>query len=238
MNGESLRIVFKFGTLQAAAALDAIQGVLTKNEIPLTSYSLQGVSMPFEAVKKTIVSRPASGFTVSGQACEFRYGALRQHWIDYLTIRCDAKASWDDWAGAFIEQEGFVMAWVYDGDYDRWQNTKDPREYAANGKDCSRLPQKSNGLPYPFEHQEIDISKNPGRYEFRKGYIEAVGATMWLGELFWLLASSKKAAVEAYVRSATPNAVKITVAEECFRSADGRDGALQAKLRALLFPPG
>lgn len=237
MSGESLRIVFKFGTLQAGLALDAIQSVLTKNGIPLTDYVLQGVSMPFETVKKSVVSRPASGFTVGGNGYEFRYGAMRQHWIDYLTIGCDAEVRWDDWAAAFAELDGFVMAWVYDRDYDRWQNTKDPREYVANGKDCARLPLKSNGLPYPFEQQEIDISKNPGRYEFRKGYIEAVGATMWLGELFWLLASSKKTAIEAYVRSSTPNAVKITVAEECFRSAEGRDGALQAKLRSLLFAP-
>lgn len=236
MPGESLRIVFKFGTLQATAALDAIQSVLTKSGIPLTDYCLQGVSMPFEAVKKTVVSRPVSGFSVSGQGCEFRYGALRHHWIDYLTIRSDAKVRWDDWAAAFIGLEGFVMAWVYDNEYDRWQNTKDPKEYKANGKDCSRLPQKSNGLPYPFEQQEIDISKNPGRYEFRNGYIEAVGATMWLGELFWLLASAKKAAVEAYIRDSTPNAVKIIVANQCFRSADGSDGVVQAKLRSLLYP--
>ncbi len=237
MSGESLRIVFKIDTLPSALALNTIEDVLTKNAIPLTGYSLQGVSTSFEAIKKTIASRPGSGFTVSGQACEFRYGALRQNWIDYLTIGCDAKVGWDDWASAFAELEGFVMAWVYDRDYDRWQNMKDPGEYKAAGKDCSRLPQKSNGLPYPFEQQEIDISKNPGRYEFRKGYIEAVGAPMWFGELFWLLAAADKTKLAAYIRSSTPKAVKIAVADHCFRSADGAEGALQLKLRSLLYPP-
>lgn len=233
MSGESLRIVFKLNTLPAAVALDAIQAVLAKSGMPTAGFTAQGAATSFDALKRTIGSRP--GFTINGQGCEFRYGALRRHWIDYLTISCDAKVRWDDWAGAFIGLEGFVMAWVYDTDYDRWQNMKDPGEYAANKKDCSQLPKKSNGLTYPFERQEIDIAKNPGRYEFRNGYIEAVGATMWLGELFWLLAATDKAALAAYGSTPVPNVMKIAVAEKCFRSADGPEGALQAKLRSLLF---
>jgi len=32
---------------------------------------------------------------------------------------------------------------------------------------------------------EIDVSKNPGRWLFKSGFIEAVGSKMWFGRLFW-----------------------------------------------------
>ncbi|MDC6180563.1 hypothetical protein [Ralstonia solanacearum] len=118
----------------------------------------------------------------------FQYAIVGSHGHGFLTVqeaKPGAAGLWDDWVVPFLDKTGFVQAWVYDVDYDRWQNVKDPIEYEIAGKDYAGLPMKSNGLPPPLEKLEIDISRNPGRWILREGYVEAVGSTMWVSELFW-----------------------------------------------------
>ena len=99
---------------------------------------------------------------------------------------------------------------------------------------------KSNGLPYPLEQKIIDVSANPGRRMFREGYIEAVGATMWLGPVFWPLTGADRQQVEntRWLRtlSPTPSVTRLQAAECCFTTGEGATGELQRKLRSLLFP--
>ena len=68
--------------------------------------------------------------------------------------------------------------------------------------------------------------------------MEAVGATMWLGEPFWeVLALDKKAVLsEDWIRSVEVGAAtRITVQDTFFDSGEGPQGDLQNRLRGLLF---
>lgn len=94
-------------------------------------------------------------------------------------------ANWDVWLKPFILRNDFVQAWVSDVEYDYWQNICDPLQYEVAGREYDHLPKKSNGLPPPLEQIEIDTSNNPGRWVFRKNYIEAIGSPMWLSKEFW-----------------------------------------------------
>jgi len=93
-----------------------------------------------------------------------------------------AVSSWDQWVSPFLGWPNFVQAWVADVEYNYWQNAADPLLYTTVGRDRSGLKMKSNGQPYPSERQIVDTSGTPGRWEFRKGYIEAIGSLMWIGE--------------------------------------------------------
>ena len=104
--------------------------------------------------------------------------------------------SWDVWAAEFTGNPNFVMAWAADCEYDYWQNAEDPLQYEVARMPYAHLPTKSNGLPYPLEKAIVDTSANVGRKRFRNGYIEAVGAVMWLGEPFWPLTGADKKQVE------------------------------------------
>jgi len=99
---------------------------------------------------------------------------------------------------------------------------------------------KSNGLPYPLEQRIIDTSKNPGRCILKRGYHEAVGSVVWLGEPFWQLSGAEKSSLAYFdwLRVSHPeqNVIRIQSAESCFSGPDAKDGEIQRRLRKLLFP--
>ena len=111
--------------------------------------------------------------------------ACRQSYIIMEEKSPGAVSSWDQWVSPFLGWPNFVQAWVKDTEYDHWQNAADPLQYTTVGRDMTGLKMKSNGLPYPLEQQIVDTSENPGRWAFRRGYIEAIGSPMWIGENFW-----------------------------------------------------
>ena len=136
---------------------------------------------------------PSLSYTTTGDVTEAggllflvgRIPAMRQGFVLIEEKIPGAAHSWDSWVSPFLDELGFVQAWVSDVEYDHGQNASDPIEYTAVGRDYSHLPLKSNGLPFPLEQQVIDTSANPGRWTMRIGYIEAIGSTMWLGKNFW-----------------------------------------------------
>ena len=87
---------------------------------------------------------------------------------------------WDWWVRELHEAIPIKQAWVVNCDYDYWQNAQSLSDYEFAGKSSQGLPTKSNGLPFPLEEVIIDTSSNPGRWEFKMGYVEAVGSVMWL----------------------------------------------------------
>ncbi|MBR9973688.1 hypothetical protein [Magnetospirillum sulfuroxidans] len=128
---------------------------------------------------------------------------------------------WEDTAMSFSSIQGFRQAFIYDLDYDLWQNTSSIQSYQLKGRDYSHLPLRHNRLPPPLDEMEIDTRNNPGRYVFRQGYLEAVGSTMWLGDDFFKLVGAHRrdallAADWADVRDVAPGVLRVQVAPEPF----------------------
>jgi len=140
----------------------------------------------------------------------------------------------------FTDSPDFVMAWVADREYDYWQNAEQLYQYTAAGRSYEGLPLISRGLPFPHDEAIIDTSRNPGRRAMRHGYIEVVGAVMWLGEPFWRLTGVDKKQVSdagwLRILDVSPSVTKLEAAEHCFTAESG-NAELQARLRLLLFRP-
>lgn len=144
------------------------------------------------------------------------------------------------WIEPFAHSEAFRGGRLYDHEYDYWQNAHDLLQYKSVGRSYAGLPMKSNGLPYPLEQQIIDTSRNPGRRILRQGYVEAVGAVMWLGEQFWPLTGANKQEVLAAdwlkCEERPRGVLRVQAADTPFTTAEGASGDLQDRLRSLLFP--
>lgn len=238
---EELCIVFRNRTFGVEYALEKIQAILTQQQISTSGFELYDSPIELSQVATRLKRSSRITFHLRGQGFEFILGSVANYKVDFLSIRSDIpiRIPWDTWAWQFIDSPNFVMAWVVDSEYDFWQNAEDLLHYTVHNRPYSHLPQKSNGLPFPVEQTIIDISRNPGRRLFRNGYYEIVAAHMWLGEPFWSLTGTSKAAVEQAdwltVSYPLSNVLKVEAAPQCFTSDIEQEADLQRRLRSLLF---
>ncbi|OCR25647.1 hypothetical protein AFK24_07940 [Pseudomonas syringae] len=139
---------------------------------------------------------------------------------------------------ALIDESGFVQARIYDAEYDRWQNAESLTLFEVECVEHAHLPKKSNGLPFPLTQEIVDISKNPGRWVLRNGYIEAVGAFMWVSKsLLQVVGVDEKTLmdVDCFAVEDLGGGLKIAAYDQCFTSAVGEQAERQVLLRKFLF---
>lgn len=242
LEGERLTIVSKHGRLDVRLTLERIQMILERHGVPCVGFELDGNPMSLAQALARLEATHAKHFNLVGQGLELDLSSLARWNLDFFGIRSGSKprVSWDEWAASFARSPDFVMAWVADCGYEYWQNADKPMAYRTLGKSYVGLPMISNGLPYPLEEEIIDTSSNPGRRILRNGYIEVIGAAMWLGDSFWRLSGAdRKQVMNAkwlQVSNADPSITRLEAAERCFTTAEDGSAALQTKLRSLLFP--
>ena len=181
--GEEVQVgANRLGRLQQAGGLDDVQALrLIVGVMQVGDTSHQLLSDHLKNAGKWSLPLEVEGL-------RFRFSpvpALGYSLIAIEELVPGSSVSWKRWVEPFLAAEGFAQAWVSDVEYDYWQNAKDPLQYEAAHRSYADLPARSNGLPAPLERLEIDVSRNPGRRVLRSGYVEAVGATMWLGRVFW-----------------------------------------------------
>lgn len=201
----------------------------------------QGVPIAAETYHKRVEKHGKWRVPIEAGGLKFCFGqvfAFNQAFILIEEVIAGAAITWEGWVSPFLIEDGFVQAWVTDVEYDYWQNAKDPLEYEVANRSYNHLPLKSNGLPPPLEQLEIDTSMNPGRWLHKSGYIEAIGSTMWLGELFWrhigesrrkILLSNSWLEVQCLVNGV----IRVVSCPQCF--FDETTEKMQNTLRSILY---
>jgi hypothetical protein len=137
-----------------------------------------------------------------------------------------------------IDESGFVQARIYDAEYERWQNAESLTLFEVECAEHAHLPKRSNGLPFPLTQEIVDISKNLGRWVLKSGYIEAVGAVMWVNKsLLQVEGVDEKTLmdVDCFEVEDLGGVLKIAAYDQCFTSAVGAQAERQALLRKVLF---
>ncbi|MDO8770403.1 MAG: hypothetical protein Q7K57_17215 [Burkholderiaceae bacterium] len=213
----------------------------TMRKFGVTELNDHGKQISADSYLKKVEKQGKWSRSVDAGGMSFRFGhvvALKHSFISVEEITTGSAVSWADWVEPFLAVDGFVQAWLSDVDYDYWQNAKDPLQYQAVGRNYSSLPMKSNGLPPPLEQMEIDTSSNPGRWSLQSGYVEAIGATMWLGMPFWeSVGENHKDALLSEdgftVRSVGRDILQVVASEQCFFDEATKDK--QNTLRAVLY---
>lgn len=168
------------------AVFQEIQEVLSRLRIEPSFRAYEGIPVSEKKVKARLGKHGISYLRVGGLVLQAgNLPARRQSFIIAEEKSLGAALSWDQWVSPFLGWPSFVQAWVVDAEYNYWQNAVDTMLYTSAGRDMTGLKLKSNGQPFPSERVIVDTSENPGRWEFRKGYIEAIGLPMWIGENLW-----------------------------------------------------
>ena len=204
---------------------------------PNELWTIDDITMPLDEVSAMLDSKTNFGaetdrFEIScgRSGCGFM--------LLYIMQKSPASPiAWEHWVAPFLGVPDFLCATRYSNDYEARQNIKSVHDLENLGYPYD----KSKVYHDPdFDRDYVDISSNPGRREFRDGYIEEVGGTMWLGETFWRVTGANKDEVLAqdWIRSQPLpfGALKIEVGDGLFDSAEGVQGEWQNRLRALLYP--
>ncbi|MFK7928576.1 MAG: hypothetical protein AB8H79_10340 [Myxococcota bacterium] len=67
-------------------------------------------------------------------------------------------------------------------DFEKWQNATSTQSYELAGRSLDGVRLVSSGAPPPLPQQEVDVSANPCRREFRsEGLVAGIAHTMWFG---------------------------------------------------------
>ena len=190
LGDEDFRPLFKAGGVDGRRVLQTIASTMQELGIAPGFRRPNGMIVSVKGIERQIELERKWPPGLEADGLAFQVGdvtAMRQSFVLVQEKKAGAADLWDAWILPFLGDPNFVQGWVSDIEYDYWQNATDPAEFTAAGHGFEHLPLKSNGLPPPLEKKVIDTSRNPGRWTFRPGYIEAIGSPMWLGPRFWAL---------------------------------------------------
>lgn len=240
----AIEIVVDFMALKAADIYTLLRGSHAARLGGTAQCQLCGESVLLADVEELLRRYEPLHFDLEATDARVSYGHVRNNGLSLVHIErcvCDCTDA-DAWMAPWCQLQSFRHARVYDEDYDRWQNAEDPLEYTSAGRPYGHLPLRSNGLRPPLNRVVIDTSCNPGRRRLRAGYVEALGAVMWLGPKFWGLTGADRGQVLGAKRlqcREVPNGVlRVQAAQLPFTLESNESGTLQEQMRSLLFPSG
>ncbi|WP_339115666.1 hypothetical protein [Thioclava sp. GXIMD2076] len=125
-------------------------------------------------------------FTYPPNAISVGSGRIGRYNLDRVFIESPDSAIQDSLLEALAGCGTLVLSGIFNEDYDRWQNAKDPLIYIHAGRSLEGLPLISNGMPPPLLQDIVDISDHPGRYHYdQRGFPETVAGRMWIGPELW-----------------------------------------------------
>lgn len=219
--------------------LQKVLGVLDKFSIEenvLEQARKISVGKFFEKMKEE--GRWIGKIELEGLSIRFgRAASMHQAFLIVEQKKIDASIKWESWVAPFLLEENFVQAWVSDVEFDFWQNATDLLEYEMAGVSYKDLPLRSNGLPPPLEEMEIDVSQNPGRWSFKKGFVEAIGSSMWFSPLFWNYVGDRKEKLKSvkWLKLVELSGGIIFLEVPGVRFFDLSTASIQCELRKILY---
>ncbi len=241
MKGQKLEVVFKLGSVNAADVLAVLCDYLRELGVPdATNTELYERNVPLnELVGKFHRSRKHY-FNVALEGLTLRFAVVSAYKHILLCIENESVSifpSFDEVVARFISTSGFVQAITLDREFQVWQNMVDIEYFKSCGKSVDSLLLVDNGRRPPLKRMEVDVSKNLGLRNLKNGYVETIGAKMWLGADFWRLSGVDRGVVqevfETFVENVGHDVLKIEVDSQPFD--ENSDQKLQKRLWEVLF---
>lgn len=192
-------------------------------------------SLKLSDLPKHVRSSQRRAFQFKVEDVEARFIVLPNYQHSFLSLANSAgESAWPVLVNLFEQREDFFLARTYDRLYDYWQNMTDVRGLISLG-----LPTENIRFIHDntFNIDKIDISCNPGRRVLQVGYVEAIGAEMWLGANYHLrFPELNQHLPDKFIFSSTNYITHITGDIPYFTRPVGEQQQMQDNLRKALFP--
>jgi hypothetical protein len=132
----------------------------------------------------------------------------------------------------------FAFAGTHNPDYIGWQRCADAKYYKQK-YGAVHSSQITRPLPPPLDKfEQLDVSRNPGRFDHVNGGPAFVSSDMWLGPAFWDYAPCRRDEIvkQNWLNlQETEQFLHINAYPEPFTRPDGEQGEIQRRLWQLLF---
>ncbi|MEL4393844.1 hypothetical protein [Shewanella algae] len=236
---QKIEFIYSFGSQEPINIWTALEPILRGHE-DIDSFLLYGKKVKASKFPAEFKKLKGKAFNIESEQFSFHLATVTNY--QHIALQIEAKTVheeewWSEWVNELVILDGFVQAWLVDSEFDYWQNATDPIEYESKGKSYDGLPMKSNGLPPPLEQLEIDTSHNLGLRKLCDGYVEAIGAHMWLSESFLNLVGKDieniKNSTEVSVVNVAPKIFHVGCSVELFK--DSSTQREQKGLRMALY---
>jgi hypothetical protein len=237
MNAEALEIIFELDGLSAQTAWEVILGLGIL--APSSAVKLYDQSMYASEILGVLQESGKAHFDVQAEGCRFHFCPVTDFDHCLLEFHKSLGVSIDEqkrWIDKFASHS-LISGRCYDTEYEHWQNAEDPIEYTTENRSYSHLRTYREPI---FGDERIDISDLPGRRIVRKGYVEAIGSTMWVTERLSAKTGADLNKLRTYpwckCETVFADVIRVHVMAKCFSAADGPQGRTQNMLREALFP--
>jgi hypothetical protein len=230
-----LSLIYEYQSVDTEHLFDTLYILLSANDLFEEKVSFLDREVSFFRVAKSQSRKVGGVFGFETSSFEVTLGRNSRRESDVLYLELPNQEDWDEWVGALSTVGEFVHSYVVDRKYSLWQNMKYVDFYERAGRRYDHLPLIHSGLPSPHDRVDIDISRNPGRFELKVGYIEVVAAQMWFEERFWELVDGDIEALKACseIEITKENGLLHLDAGALFTDSTNQD--LQVKLRKMLY---
>ena len=233
---QTLRCIYPFESIDPADLWEDVRSVL-KRLGKLSSSLASGSTL------RRVENPDCEHFGVFDERFEIDFAPTASPGIDQLFVTADSDefVDHDIWIESLNQTHPLIQAFLFDVDYNYWQNANDPLLYTSKDRDYAHLPMKLNGWPPPLDRMVIDTSTNPGRWEFRNGFVEAVTSPLWLGSEFWRVTGHDQSAVMASelwqdLEELEGGLMLLRAQFSPFDSDEGEQALLQNAMRKLIYP--
>jgi hypothetical protein len=143
----------------------------------------------------------------------------------------------------FCQWPEFIFSYATDWEFNNWQNAATPYSYIMANKPHEHIPRLAGQeLGKDLWNERLDLSNNPGRTVFHKGYVESIGGVMYVTKKLTDLTGgdlSKLRQLAFLEIDDWGDCLRIEMDANLFAAAENQP-ELCAKMdavRAVLFPP-
>ena len=237
MKGSAIECIFTGDRLNAIEAANSLMDLFVAHYGSQVDIQHYDEKLRLYELPDRIRSAQRRSFLLEVNSLEVRFAFLPNydHACVIIEDTEDFTTDWLAYVNCFRSRTDLFSICTYDRRYECWQNMTDPRVLTNMGLPTDDLTIFHDEM---FDIDQVDTTGNPGRRVLQHGYVEAIGAEMWLGAGYQhFFPGVEQRLPDDWIAARNDTTLHIVSYPTFFTQPHGEQREVQDTLRAVLFPP-
>lgn len=235
MKGSAIECIFTGDALNSIEAANSLIDLFVARYGGQTHIQYYGDKLQLHELPARVRSAQRRSFLLEVNSLEVRFAFLPNY--DHVCVIIedteDSTTDWLAYVNCFQSRTDLFFIRTYNRLYEFWQNMTDPRVLTNMGLSTDDLTIFHDEM---FDIDQVDTTGNPGRRVLQHGYVEAIGAAMWLGaEYQQFFPGVEQRLPDDWIAAQNDTTIHIVSYPTFFTQPHGEQREVQDRLRAALF---